>query len=162
MDTAKYPTATFTLTKSIDFGSVPASGATVKVSAAGNLTMHGATKPVTMQLTVEHNGTTIEVLGSVPILFSDWNIAQPSFPGVAQAQDHGILEFLLRFTHGAAPAATGASTTTTTNPGFGRPGGFPPGSFPPGGRPPGGGAPGGGPGITVSPTTVAPLQLSNT
>ena len=39
----------------------------------------------------------IEVAGDIPVLFSDYNIQNPSFAGFVTTQDHGLLEFLLVF-----------------------------------------------------------------
>ena len=148
MDTASFPTSTFTLTKSIDFGTPPASGTPITTDATGKLTLKGVTRTVTAHLKAEHNGGTIEVVGQIPVTFADWKISPPVFPGVAQGQDHGTVEFMLFFTHGPGnPPPTTEATTPST---------FPQGGV---GRPPGGGGGGGQPTITTSPTTVAPLQL---
>jgi polyisoprenoid-binding protein YceI len=96
MDTSTYPTATFTLTKPIALGSVPADLVQVKVPATGELTLHGTKRAVTFSLTARRNGDTIEVNGSIPVTFADYNIPNPSF-GPAQTSDHGELEFLLVF-----------------------------------------------------------------
>ncbi len=144
MDTANDSTATFTLTDPIDLRTPPASGVPISVKAVGKLTLRGDTRPVTIDLTAEHLGATLEVLGNIPIVFSDWKIPQPDFPGIAKVQDHGTLEFLLRLTPGASsPATTSVPPTTIARGGFR--------------GPPGGGSPQ----ITVSPTTVAPLQLGH-
>ena len=45
-----------------------------------------------------NGGTQIEVAGDIPVLFSDYNIQNPSFAGFVTTQDHGLLEFLLVFT----------------------------------------------------------------
>jgi hypothetical protein len=37
------------------------------------------------------------VAGDIPVLFSDYNIQNPSFAGFVTTQDHGLLEFLLVF-----------------------------------------------------------------
>lgn len=52
MDTATYPTATFTLTQPIDLGSIPATGAGKSFKATGQLTLHGVTKTVTFTVRV--------------------------------------------------------------------------------------------------------------
>jgi polyisoprenoid-binding protein YceI len=96
MDTSQYPTATFTLTQPIDLGSVPAEGQQVSVSAVGDLTMRGTTKSVTIPLTAQLSGGTIQVQGALDLVFADWGIPNPSF-GPASTEDHGILEFLLVF-----------------------------------------------------------------
>jgi polyisoprenoid-binding protein YceI len=94
MDTSKYPTATFVLTKPIELGTLPADGATIMASATGNLTIHGAAKSVTFQVQARKNGTTIQVSGAIPVTFSDFNIDNPS-GGPASVGNSGTLEFLL-------------------------------------------------------------------
>jgi len=97
MDVAKYPTGTFTLTSPIDLAPLPAAGVIKSFTAHGKLTLHGATRAVTFTLTAELKGGHIEVAGDIPVLFSDYNIANPSFAGFVTTQDHGLLEFLLVF-----------------------------------------------------------------
>jgi polyisoprenoid-binding protein YceI len=97
MDVAQYPTGTFALTSPIDLGSLPATGVIKSYTAHGKLTLHGTTRAVTFTLTAERKGTQIEVAGDIPVLFSDYNIANPSFAGFVTTQDHGLLEFLLVF-----------------------------------------------------------------
>jgi polyisoprenoid-binding protein YceI len=97
MDVAQYPTGTFTLTSPIGLAPLPASGVIRDYTAHGNLTLHGATRAVTFTLTAERKGSQIEVAGDIPVLFADYNIANPSFAGFVTTQDHGLLEFLLVF-----------------------------------------------------------------
>jgi len=98
MDVAQYPTGTFTLTSPIDLAPLPAAGAVKSYTAHGKLTLHGTTRAVTFTLTAERKGSQIEVAGDIPVLFSDYNIQNPSFAGFVTTQDHGLLEFLLVFT----------------------------------------------------------------
>jgi polyisoprenoid-binding protein YceI len=107
MDVAQYPTGTFTLTSPIDLGSLPAAGVIKSYTAHGKLTLHGTTRAVTFTLTAERSAgkhgaakdgrNQIEVAGDIPVLFSDYNIQNPSFAGFVTTQDHGLLEFLLVF-----------------------------------------------------------------
>jgi polyisoprenoid-binding protein YceI len=97
MDVSQYPTGTFTLTSPIDLAPLPAGGVIKDYTAHGRLTLHGATRPVTFTLTAERKGSQIEVSGDIPVLFSDYGIANPSFAGFVTTQDHGLLEFLLVF-----------------------------------------------------------------
>jgi polyisoprenoid-binding protein YceI len=97
MQTATYPTATFTLTKPIELGSAPAVGKTVTPTATGNLTLHGTTKSVTFALQAVRNGNTIKVQGSIPVTFSDYNISSPSLAGFVTVDNNGTMEFLLDF-----------------------------------------------------------------
>jgi polyisoprenoid-binding protein YceI len=98
MDVAQYPTATFTLTSPISLAGVPAAGTIRHYTASGRLTLHGTTRTVTFPLQAELANGRIEVTGQIPVLFSAYNIQNPSFAGFVTTQDHGILEFLLSFT----------------------------------------------------------------
>ena len=102
MDVAQYPTGTFTLTHPIDLAPLPASGVIKSYTADGKLMLHGTTRAVTFTLTAERGtakdgGTQIEVVGHIPVLFSDYNIQNPSLGGFVTTQDNGLLEFLLVF-----------------------------------------------------------------
>src|SRR5580700_6163229 len=97
MDVSRYPTGTFTLTSPIDLAPLPAGGVIKDYTAHGRLTLHGTTRVVTFTLTAERKGSQIEVSGDIPVLFSDYDIANPSYAGFVTTQDHGLLEFLLVF-----------------------------------------------------------------
>jgi polyisoprenoid-binding protein YceI len=96
MDTSSYPTATFTLSSPIVLSSIPAVGTQSTAQATGVLTMHGTSKSVTFIVKGQRTTTGIEVTGSIPIVFADWNIPNPTF-GPVSTDDHGALEFLLVF-----------------------------------------------------------------
>jgi polyisoprenoid-binding protein YceI len=96
MDTGTFPTSTFILTQPIELGTVPAEGETITATATGDLTLRGTTKPVTFDVQARLNQGNIEVDGSIPIVFADWGIPNPSF-GPATTADNGLLEFLLVF-----------------------------------------------------------------
>jgi hypothetical protein len=49
---------------------------------------------VTFDVKARRTGTTLEVNGSITLVFDEWDIPSPSF-GPAQVEDHGSLEFLL-------------------------------------------------------------------
>jgi polyisoprenoid-binding protein YceI len=100
MDTGTFPTATFKLTKPIQLGSIPAQGVEKTVQATGELTLHGVTRTVAFDLTGRLTGSEVQVAGSIPITFADWNIPIPSF-GPITTEDHGVLEFALSFVHGS-------------------------------------------------------------
>ncbi len=99
MQTSTYPTAQFVLTKPIALGSVPTDGVQVTENATGELTLHGTTKSVTFPVSAQRTASGIQISGSIPIVFSDWKISNPS-GGPATTEDHGTLEFLVNFAHG--------------------------------------------------------------
>jgi polyisoprenoid-binding protein YceI len=96
MDTASFPTATFTLTSPIDLAPVPKDGAQTSYSANGTLQLHGTTKNVTFTLAARRTGNVIAVQGDEPITFSDYQINNPS-AGPANVGNSGQLEFVLQF-----------------------------------------------------------------
>jgi polyisoprenoid-binding protein YceI len=97
MDTSAYPTGTLTLTRPVALGTPPAAGVVKSYAATADLTLHGHTRTVTFPLSAERTPPGIEVSGSIPILFADWDIPNPSFTGFVTTQNHGVLEFLLKF-----------------------------------------------------------------
>jgi polyisoprenoid-binding protein YceI len=99
METASYPTATFELAEPITLESLPADGSAVTASASGELTLHGTTRQVTVELTVQRSGDGVQASGSIPVTFADYGIASPSF-GPVTTEDSGEIEFLLAFTRG--------------------------------------------------------------
>lgn len=96
MSVDEFPTSTFVLTSPIDFGSIPAEGQTITVSATGDLTLHGVTKSVTFDLQATSSNGRIGVLGNIAVVFADYDIPNPS-SGFADTEDHGLLEFILVF-----------------------------------------------------------------
>src|ERR1022692_67278 len=96
MDTSVYPTGVLKLTSPITLGTLPGAGVIKSYTATADLTMHGRTRQVTFTLKAERVGASIEVNGSIPILFADWNIANPSFAGFVTTQNHVLLEFLIK------------------------------------------------------------------
>lgn len=98
MDTSRYPNGTFTLTRPVQLGTIPAPGTKVTEHATGNLTLHGVTKTVNFQVTAVRSGDTIQVQGSIPVTFSDFNVAAPDFAGFVTVDASGQVEFLLNLT----------------------------------------------------------------
>lgn len=96
MDTATYPTATFTLTAPVEFGAIPEPGTQITATVTGDLTLRGTTVPVTFDITAEYGGSTIGVFGSIPVVFADYGIPNPSNAFVT-TRDNGLLEFVLVF-----------------------------------------------------------------
>ncbi|HEX2701337.1 MAG TPA: YceI family protein [Acidimicrobiales bacterium] len=94
MNVSAYPTSTFELSEPISLASVPEDGTEVGVKATGRLTLRGTTKEVTVALQAQRSGSSIKVAGSVPVVFEEWGIPNPSF-GPADTEDNGELEFLL-------------------------------------------------------------------
>ena len=76
---------------------MPAAGETIKTEAVGEFTLHGVTKRVTIPLEGRWDGKQVQVVGSMPIVFSDYGITAPTAPAVASVDDHGEMELQLFF-----------------------------------------------------------------
>jgi len=96
MNAEEFPTAAFTLTEPIDFGSIPTGDDQITATATGDLTLKGVTNSVTFDVTAQTTGQRIGVLGSIPVLFTDYGIDNPSF-GAVRTEDDGLVEFVLVF-----------------------------------------------------------------
>ncbi len=100
LDTATFPTATFTLTDPIDLGAIPNEGEPVSAMAVGELTIKGVTRAIEIPLESQRVSDLVVIVGAVDITFDDWGIPVPTAPIVASVEDHGILELQLFFTRG--------------------------------------------------------------
>ena len=97
LQTSQFPEATFTLTKPITLPST-AKGDEVDVTATGDLTLHGETRSVAVELQAQWDGDTIKAAGSTPIAFADYAIDTIEIPGFVKTDDNGTMELQLLFT----------------------------------------------------------------
>ncbi len=95
LETSQFPTATFSLTQPIDLGADATSGETVAVSATGDLTVHGVTRPIEIPIEAKLVGDTIVMTASTQITFTDYGVEVPSSPIVLSVDDDGVLELQL-------------------------------------------------------------------
>ena len=174
----QFPSATFELSTPIVIDGTPGNGGSVSKTVQGNLTLHGVTRPVSIDVKGQLQNGQLAIVGSTDIKFADYNISQPRSVFVVSLDDHGTMEFQLIFARSAAgtsaPTAGTPSASATPASGCGAggfpppfngtpPAGFPPrpngtppaGGFP--GGPPGGGAPGGGFGINTPAPVPSPV-----
>lgn len=96
MNAQEFPTAEFRITEPIQFGRIPVGDEQITATATGELTLRGVTNPVTFDVTAQTTGGRIGVLGSIPVVFADYGIENPSF-GAIKTEDDGLVEFVLVF-----------------------------------------------------------------
>jgi polyisoprenoid-binding protein YceI len=101
LETGAYPTATFELTEPISVSEVPADGETVTQTVVGNLTLHGVTRAVEIEVQALMQNSRLVVVGSTEIEFADFNISQPRAASVLSVEDHGTMELQLVFERAA-------------------------------------------------------------
>jgi polyisoprenoid-binding protein YceI len=99
LETAQFPQATFKLTSPIQLSAAPADGQTITATATGELTLHGVTKSVQVQIEARLSGDVVTVVGSLEIQFADYSVDQPTSFAVLSIEDHGTMEFQLHFRH---------------------------------------------------------------
>jgi len=97
LETNRFPTASFVLTEPIVLGSLPAEGVPVTATAVGDLTLHGQTRRISIDLQGQRTNGLVVVVGSLEIRFADYGIAQPRAAAVLSVEDHGTLELQLVF-----------------------------------------------------------------
>ena len=100
LESDQFPEATFVLTEPIDFGQPPAAGETVNADAVGDFTLHGVTKRVTIALEGRWDGRDVQVVGNLPVVFSDYEMETPNVAGFVSVQDEGEMELQLFFRKG--------------------------------------------------------------
>jgi polyisoprenoid-binding protein YceI len=100
LETATFPTATFTLTTPVELGEAPAQGDTVTADAIGELTVHGVTREVTVPVEARWDGDTIEAVASFDVALADHDIEPPVGFLVLSIADTGTVEMHLRFVRG--------------------------------------------------------------
>jgi polyisoprenoid-binding protein YceI len=96
LDTRRYPDATVGLARPVALDARFISGTVTRLTAPGQLTLHGVTRSVDVLLSAHRDGADTVVAGSIPIIFADWGIARPKGYGMlGSIADHGVAEFLL-------------------------------------------------------------------
>lgn len=94
LESDTFPEATFALTEPI---AVDVAAGCVNASAAGELTLHGQTRPVVLPVTATWDGTSLTVEGSTEIVLADFGIATPNVAGMVSVRDRGTMELSVVF-----------------------------------------------------------------
>ncbi len=102
LESNRYPKATFVATRPITLHAIPAPGETITTKATGKFTLHGVTKPIVITLEGRWDGTTVQVVGHLPIVLGDYHIEAPTVGPVASIDDHAEMEFQLFFEKSAS------------------------------------------------------------
>ena len=97
LETDRFPDAAFELTDPVTLPAPPSRGDTVAVTATGDLTLHGVTAPVEVEIEAQWDGPTISVAGSAPIAFADFGMEPIDIAGFVSTEDSGTMELQLLF-----------------------------------------------------------------
>lgn len=100
LETNDFPTATFALEGPLAIPAGLAAGEAIAMSASGAFTLHGVTRAVAIPLEAELADGLLVVVGSLPVLFADYDMDQPRSPILVSIEDNGIMEFQLVLARG--------------------------------------------------------------
>ncbi len=99
LESDRYPTATFTLSKPFEISHDAVAGKVAKVSATGVFDIHGVSKSETLPLEISLSGSTLEAAGSLTFPWSEFGMSAPSIGGFVNVTEKAMLEFNLRLRH---------------------------------------------------------------
>lgn len=94
LQTATYPQATFALSAPIALPLAAFEGQPTRLDATGSLTLLDVTREVTFPVDVQLVDGSVNIVGTITIVFDEWNIPDPSTGGIA-VEPEGELEFSL-------------------------------------------------------------------
>jgi polyisoprenoid-binding protein YceI len=97
LESEQYPTATLELAEPIKLATAPVEGQEIRGQGKGRLTVHGVTREVDLDLRGRWSGSTIQVVGQLPVKMSDYQIQAPRFGPVVSIEDSATVEFSLVF-----------------------------------------------------------------
>jgi polyisoprenoid-binding protein YceI len=97
LESEQYPTATLELVEPIRLASAPVQGQEIRGQGKGRLTVHGVTREVDLDLRGRWSGSTIQVVGQLPVKMSDFQIQAPRFGPVVAIEDSLAVDFNLVF-----------------------------------------------------------------
>lgn len=95
LETDRFPTSTFTLSEDVRLPAGFANGEEFSTTLKGKLELHGVTRDVEVPVQAKLENGLIVVVGSLEIVFADYDIAQPRAAIVLSVEDRGVMEFQL-------------------------------------------------------------------
>jgi polyisoprenoid-binding protein YceI len=100
LESDTFPTATFSLTSPISLPEGAGESGPVTAEATGDLTIHGVTREVTIELEAEVTEGSAAVVGQAPVKLTDYDIEAPTGFRVLSINDDATFEFQIFFTRG--------------------------------------------------------------
>ena len=97
LESDQYPTAPLELVEPIRLASTPVEGEEVRGQGRGRLTVHGVTREVDLSVTGRWSGSTIQVVGQLPVRMTDFQIQPPRFGPVVSIEDSLTVDLSLVF-----------------------------------------------------------------
>ena len=95
LDTTRFPEAVFELTEPVDVSAIGLSNSPLLTEGVGTLALHGIIQPVTAVLEVQRTVDGVEVLATVEVFLSDFELSAPDL-GWVVVEPIGTVEALLQ------------------------------------------------------------------
>ena len=95
LESERFPMATFVAAEPIRIGESAIETQPVKISAVGDLNIHGVTKRVTIPIDAQVVDGKIELVGSLKFSLGDFGISPPDVAGFVTVESDATLEFRL-------------------------------------------------------------------
>jgi polyisoprenoid-binding protein YceI len=99
LESDRFPTATFKLSKPFSLARSAIAGKVAKVSVTGVFDIHGVSKSETVPLEMSLSGSTVEAAGALTFPWGEFGMSAPSIGGFVNVTDKATLEFDLRLQH---------------------------------------------------------------
>lgn len=98
LESDSFPTATFSLTEPLPLPTGVVDGERATAQATGDLTVHGVTREVAVDVEAELSGDAAVVVGQAPVRLADFDIDPPTGFSVLSIENEGLFEFQVFFT----------------------------------------------------------------
>jgi polyisoprenoid-binding protein YceI len=96
LESDRYPTVTFTLSRPVTVPAQILAGRAVKLDVAGVLTIHGVSKMETIPVEMRTSGGVVQAVGSLTFPWSEFGMTAPSVGGFVNVTEHATMEFDLQ------------------------------------------------------------------
>jgi polyisoprenoid-binding protein YceI len=93
LESSRYPTATFKLSKPVTLSPSAIKGKVARVSITGTFTIHGTTKTETIPVELSLSGSTFEAVGSLTFPWGEFGMTAPSVGGFVNVTGKATMEF---------------------------------------------------------------------
>ncbi len=96
LESSRYPTATFVLSKAVVLPANASSGALVHAAVTGVFDIHGTSKQETIPVEFRVSASTLQAAGSLTFPWSEFGMTAPTIGGFVTVTDKATMEFELR------------------------------------------------------------------
>jgi polyisoprenoid-binding protein YceI len=99
LESSRYPTATFVLSKPVTLPAGASTGQVVRTPVTGVFDIHGTSKRETLPVEFSLSGSTLQAAGALTFPWSEFGMTAPSVGGFVNVTGKATMEFDLRLQH---------------------------------------------------------------